>query len=215
MTDIDLKQAVLDELHWAPGVNAAHIAVTAEDGVVTLNGHVGSYIEMLAAEHATRRVHGVKAIAMELEVRSLFDHKVDDADIARRALQVLSWDMEVPAEKVKVKVEKGLVVLTGIVEWNYQRMAAEADVRKLKGVTGVVNAIDIKPSVSASDVRDKILAALKRNAQIDADKIVVMTDGGKVTLSGKVSSWGEDRLVVDTAWSAPGVTEIKDDLVIA
>lgn len=214
MTDSDLKQAVLDELQWEPTVNAAHIGVTVKDGVVTLTGDIGSYVEKMAAERAAKRVDGVKAVAEELKIRFLFDNKIDDTDIAQKALHVLSWDMEVPANTVKVKVEDGWVTLTGTVDWYFQKSAAEADVRKLKGVIGVINDIAIKPSVRASDVRGKIQAALKRNAQIEADNITVTTDGGKVKLTGKVDSWGEDRLVFDTAWSAPGVTDVIDNLVI-
>jgi osmotically-inducible protein OsmY len=215
MTDSSLKQAVLDELEWEPSVNAAHIGVTAKGGVVTLTGNVGSYAEKRAAERATGRVYGVKGIAEELIVRYPLDNKVDDADIAQKALQVLSWDIEVPNDKVKVKVEKGWVTLSGNLDWYFQRTAAEADVRKLQGVIGVINDIVIKPPVQASDVQDKIKAALKRNAQIEADNITVTTDGGKVTLSGKVDTWHERNLAESTAWSAPGVTQVDDRLVVS
>ena len=214
MSDSSLRQAVIDELQWEPSVNAAHIGVTARDGVVTLTGDVGSYAEKLAAERAAGRVFGVKAVAEELQVRFPLDQKMNDTDIAQKALNVLAWDIEVPKNKVRVKVEKGWVTLEGTVDWYYQRGAAETDVRKLQGVIGVVNNIAIKPSVQASDVRDKIKAALKRNAQIEADNITVTTDGGKVTLTGTVNTWGEDNIVVDTAWSAPGVTEVVDKLAI-
>src|SRR5271169_1923259 len=139
MTDSSLQQAVLDELNWQPSVKAANIGVTAKDGVVTLTGHVGSYAEKWAAERAAGSVLGVKAVAEELEVRYPFEKKEDDADIAQRALQVLSSDIEVPKDKVKVKVEKGLVTLSGNLDWHYQRSAAEADVRKLHGVIDLNN----------------------------------------------------------------------------
>lgn len=214
MTDSSLQQAVLDELNWQPSVNAANIGVAAKDGVVTLTGHVGSYAEKWTAERAAGRVFGVKAVAEELEVRYPFEKKEDDADIAQRALQVLSWDTEVPKDKVKVKVEKGVVTLSGDLDWHYQRSAAETDVRKLHGVTGLTNDIVIKPRVQASNVRDKIMAALKRRAQIEADNITVTTDGSKVTLSGKVDTWNERRLAETTAWSAPGVTRVENRLTV-
>ena len=214
ISDSTLKQCVIDELRWEPSVNAAHIGVTANDGVVSLTGHVGTYMEKRAAERAAGRVFGVKAIAEELEVRYPFSEKNDDDDIAKRALQVLSWDIEVPRDTVKVKVEKGVVTLSGSVDWYYQLNAAENDVRKLQGVIGVNNDIVIKPSVQASDVREKITSALKRNAQIEADNITVTVDGGKVTLGGKVDTWAEDSLAVDTAWSAPGVTQVDDRMII-
>jgi osmotically-inducible protein OsmY len=215
MTDRSLQQAVLDELNWQPNVNAANIGVTAKDGVVTLTGHVGSYAEKWAAERAAGRVFGVKAVAEELEVRYPFEKKEDDADIAQRALQVLSWDIQVPKDKVKVKVEKGVVTLSGNLDWYYQRSAAEADVRKLHGVIGLKNDIVIKPpGVQASNVRDKIMAALKRRAQIEADNVTVTTDGSKVTLGGKVDTWYERRLAETTAWSAPGVTRVENRLTV-
>ncbi len=215
MTDQSLQQAVIDELQWDPSVNAADIGVTANNGVVTLTGHVGSYSEKWAAERAAGRVYGVKAVAEEIEVRYPLSDKQGDDDIAKRAIQVLSWDIDVPKDRVKIRVEKGFVTLSGDVDWFYQRNAAEADVRKLSGVTGVADNIKIKPSVQAADVRTKINAAFTRNAQIDADEITVTADGGKVTLSGNVETWYERNLAEETAWSAPGVTQVDDRLTVA
>jgi len=216
MSDSSLKQAVLDELEWDPSVNAAHIGVTANNGVVTLTGDVGSYTEKLAADSAAWRVFGVKAVADELVVRYPSGKKIEDADIAQKALQVLSWDSEVPLNKVKVEVEKGWVTLSGEVDRFYQRNAAEEDVQMLQGVAGVTNNINIKPRVqpSASDVRSKIKAALQRNAQIEADDITVKADGGKVTLYGNVDTWYEDEEVVNAAWPAPGVSQGVDRIVV-
>jgi osmotically-inducible protein OsmY len=214
MTDSSLQRAVLDELNWQPSVKAANIGVTAKDGVVTLTGHVGSFAEKWAAERAVSSVFGVKAVAEELEVRFPFDKKEDDADIAQRALQVLSWDIEVPKDKVKVKVEKGVVTLSGNLDWYYQRSAAEADLRKLPGVIGINNDIVIKPRVQASNVRDQIKATLERRAQIEADHITVTTDGSKVTLGGKVNTWYERRLAESTAWEGPGVTQVENRLTV-
>ena len=214
MSDKSLQQSVIDELEWEPSVNAAHIGVAANNGVITLSGHVGTYAEKLAAEKAAGRVIGVKAVAEELEVRYTFD-KPDDDDIAKSALSALNWDIEVPGNSVTVKVEKGWITLSGNVDWYFQSSAAEADVRKLRGVLGVTNEIKIRPQVQASDVRSKIKAAFERNAQIDADAISVVTDGGKVTLSGSVDSWYERGLAEDTAWSAPGVTQVDDRLAVS
>ncbi len=211
-SDKSLQQAVLDELKWEPSVNSAHIGVTANNGVVTLTGHVGSYTEKWAAELAAGRVFGVKAIAEELEVRFPLSEKQGDDDIAKRALQVLSWDINVPKDKVKIKVEKGWVTLSGDVDWYYQRSAAEADVRKLHGVIGVSDNIKIKPSVQASVAQ--INDALSRNAQIEAKNITVTADGGKVTLSGNVDTWYERGLAEHTAWSAQGVTQVDNRLTV-
>jgi osmotically-inducible protein OsmY len=210
MTDQSLKQSVLDELAWDPSVTEAHIGVTARGGVVTLTGHVGSYAEKCAAEHVVGRISGVKAIAEELEVHYLYDVGHGDEDIAKQALNVLAWDLSVPKDKVKVKVEKGWITLSGDVNWYYQKHAAEMDVRKLLGVMGLSNQITIKPSVQASDIRNKIRAAFERNAEFEAGNIVVSTEGSKVTLSGKVDSYYERTLAENTAWSAPGVTEVSD-----
>lgn len=214
MTDKVLQQAVLDELEWEPSVDSAHIGVTANNGVVTLTGHVATYPEEWAAEHAAGRVAGVKAVAVELEVRFPYQNKGADDEIARRALQSLEWDVSVPANRVKVQVEKGWVTLSGEVDWYYQRSAAEADVRKLAGVVGVGNQIKVKARASAYDVRQKMKAALDRSAQIEADNIAITTDGSKVTLSGKVHTWYERSLAERTAWSAPGVTQVDDRLTV-
>jgi osmotically-inducible protein OsmY len=215
MTDQSLKQSVLDELAWDPSVTESHIGVTVRGGVVTLNGHVGSYAEKCAAEHVVGRVSGVKAIAEELEVHYLYDVGHGDEDIAKQALNVLAWDLSVPKDKVKVKLEKGWITLSGDVNWYYQKYAAEIDVRKLLGVTGLCNQITIKPSVQASDVREKITAAFERNAEFEAGNIVVSIDGGEVTLSGKVDSYYERTLAENTAWSAPGVTQVNDLITIS
>lgn len=214
MTDQSLRQSVLDELAWDPSVTDAHIGVTARGGVVTLTGHVGSYSEKCAAERAVGRVSGVKAIAEELEIRYLYGVGHGDEDIAKQALNVLSWDLSVPKDKVKIKVDKGWITLSGDVNWYFQKDAAETDVRKLLGVMGVSNQIAIKPGVEASDVQKKIKAAFGRNAEFEAEHIVVSTEGGNVTLSGKVDSYYERTLAEKTAWSAPGVTQVNDLIVV-
>lgn len=215
MTDQKLKQSVLDELSWEPSVDAAHIGVTARDGVVTLAGHVGSYAEKIAAERATERVFGVKAVAEDIEVRYPSDAGNGDDDIAKRVLQTLSWDIFVPTNKVKVKVEKGRVFLSGELDWQYQKDSAEGAVRRLSGVTGVCDDIRIKPTIKAADISSKIKAAFGRNAQIDAEDIDVTTDGSTVTLSGQVENYIERALARSTAWSAPGVTQVNDRLTIS
>jgi osmotically-inducible protein OsmY len=214
MTDQGLKQSILDELAWEPSVSEAHIGVTARGGVVTLTGHVGSYSEKCAAERAVGRVSGVKAIAEELEIRYLYGVGHGDEDIAKQALNVLAWDLSVPKDKVKIKVDKGWITLTGDVNWYYQKHAAEMDVHKLLGVMGLSNQIVIKPSAQASDVRKDIKAAFARNAGFEAENVAVSVDGGEVTLSGKVDSYYERTLASDTAWSAPGVTEVRDLITV-
>ena len=215
MTDQSLKQSVLDELNWEPSVKAAHIGVTARNGVVTLTGHVESYAEKWAAERSAERVTGVKAVAEELEVRYPPTLGHGDELLARRAIELLSWDVFVPKDKVKVKIEKGWVTLTGTVDYYFQKHNAESGIRKLHGVMGVSNEITIKPSVETSNVRGNIKSALSRYAQLEADRISVAADGGHVTLTGHVDSFHERNLAATTAWSAPGVTHVENLLTVS
>ena len=159
MSDKMLQRTVMDELAWDPSINSAHIGVAASDGVVTLTGKVDSYAAKSAAERVTGRLFGVKAVVEQLDVKYAGDTSPDDGEIASYALRVLSWDVDVPRNSVLVKVEKGWVTLTGELDWNYQRTAAERDVRKLYGVKGVTNQIKIKSRVASADVREKIKAA--------------------------------------------------------
>jgi osmotically-inducible protein OsmY len=216
MTDQDLQQFVVDELSWEPSINSAHIGVTVHDGIVTLSGHVGNYFEKTVAERSASRVAGVKAIAEELVVQYAFSNEAEQTDegIAKRVLNVLEWNVSVPNDKIKVKVEKGIVSLTGAVEWYYQKAAAESAIRKLHGVTNILNNLEVKPIAQASDVKGKIKAALDRNSEIESDKITVALNGATVTLGGKVDSYFERNLVQRTAWSAPGVGLVEDNMVI-
>jgi osmotically-inducible protein OsmY len=214
MSDLTLRQEVLDELEWEPSVDAAHIGVAAEKGVVTLTGHVSSYAEKVAAEKAVRRVKGVNAIAEEIEIRYPGAKQTADDQIAKRALDILAWQTFVPRDRVKVKVQDGWVTLSGEVEWYYQKSDAEESVRKLSGIMGVTNFITLKPRVEAGDVKKRIETALKRNAEVEANNIRVSVTGGKVTLEGKVDAWNEREMVERTVWAAPGVTAIDDRIVV-
>jgi osmotically-inducible protein OsmY len=214
ISDLQLRQDVLDELEFEPSVNAAHIGVTASKGVLTLTGFVTSYAEKAAAERAARRVKGVKAIAEEIEVRLPSDTKRADDEIAARAVDILKWQVGLPAERLTVKVEKGIVTLMGDVDWQYQKADAEHVVHKLSGVIEVVNQIRVAAPVYASDIKEKIEKALQRSAEVEASRITVETDGGRVILSGKVRAWYERDIAERAAWSAPGVTEVRDHLTI-
>ena len=213
-TDTQLQRDVIAELKWEPSVNAAQIGVEVQDGVVTLAGHVGSYAEKLDAEHAAQRVSGVKALAIEMDVKLAGLSKRTDADIARSVENVLQWTTYLPKDHVKVMVENGWVTLSGEVDWEYQRQAATGAVRYLLGVTGISDQITIKPNVSSTVVKSDIEAALKRRAKSDAHKISVEVQGADVTLTGKVHSWSERDLARNTAWGTSGVQHVVDHMTI-
>ena len=211
MSDLQLRQDVLDELDFEPRVDSAHIGVVVDKGVVTLTGHVSSYAAKLAAETAARRVKGVHAIADEIEVRYPFEKKAADDEIAKRALDILQWDATVPAGAIKITVRDGLVTLSGEVEWKYQKSAAEEQVRKLSGVRAIINEIRISPRVQPADIKQRIENALRRNAEVEAHAIrVSVQDGGRVTLEGTAHNWQEREAIQSAAWSAPGVVSVKD-----
>ena len=149
-TDKQVQQDVMAELGWEPSVNAAQIGVEVSDGVVTLAGHVDSYAEKFNAERAAQRVAGVKAIAVEMDVKLNGTSKRNDSDIARSTQNVLQWTTYLPSDAIKVKVENGWITLSGEVEWGFQRTAATEAVRHLMGVIGVSDLITIRPKVSAT-----------------------------------------------------------------
>lgn len=212
--DHHLQQAVLAELNWEPSVNAAHIGVAANAGVVTLTGHVESYAEKHNVEMAVLRVKGVKAVAMEIDVKLPMDVKRGDDEIAAAAIDRLGWDVSVPRDAVKVNVEQGWVTLTGEVDWHYQKLAAEQDVHRLYGVVGVSNQITIKPRVNTENLSDDIMHALHRSWFFDPRTINVSANGGRVRLSGTAPSLHDRQVAAATAWTAPGVTDVENDIAV-
>ena len=216
--DKQLQARVIDELDWEPSVDSAHIGVAAKNGVVTLTGFVQSYPERAAAERVARRVVGVKAIAEEIEVRLPNAPKRADDEIAERATKILAWDIEVPDDTIGVKVENGVVTLTGTVAYQFQKAAAEADVRRLGGVRGVINLIQLepvsRPPVDPDIIQQKIEAALRRSAEIEASRIWITADGGVATLRGQVRTWFERSAAENAAWSAPGISEVRNEISV-
>jgi osmotically-inducible protein OsmY len=213
--DQEIQKQVLNELKWDARVTPNEVGVAVKEGVVTLTGTVNSYAKRWAAEEASLRVRGVKAVANEIEVRLPNSSERTDADIAAAAIRALEWDTVVPYQKIKVTVSKGWVTLSGEVEWQYEKQDAERLVRRLQGVQGVSNLLVIKPSVAPSELKDKIETALIRSAKTDADNIKVEVQGSKVILKGKVRSYAEGEEAVRVAWLAPGVASVENQLVIS
>jgi osmotically-inducible protein OsmY len=210
----DLTVYVNDELFWDPRVDSAAIAVSADDGKITLRGTVGSLREKLEAKKAAQRVYGVASVDNQLQVRLLTEGGRLDADIRGDVLQALALDSLVP-ESVDAKVHDGFVTLTGTVEWKYQRDEANYVASTIVGALDVINEIEIISPTKASEVKDSIKNALKRNAGIDGDALSVTTMNGTVTINGNVRSWAEHDEAIDAAWAAPGVTSVRDEMFIA
>jgi osmotically-inducible protein OsmY len=213
-SDMQLQKDVMDELRWEPTVSEKEIAVAVKDGVVTLGGYVQSYAQKRAAEHAVARVAGVRAVAEDIQVKLPTSRQRSDTEVAHAVINALKWDTEVPDELIKAKIQNGWVTLEGGVEFFYQKSAAERCVRFLNGVKGVSNVISVKPGVTTTKVTQNIEAALKRRAEVDADKIKVDTLDGKVTLRGSVHSWLEMKEAENAAWATPGVWSVDDKLMV-
>ncbi|MEO6601697.1 MAG: BON domain-containing protein [Polyangiaceae bacterium] len=214
-TDVQLKQDIEQELAWDPKVNAAQIGVSVDHGAVSLLGTVDTYAQKWAAEDATKRVNGVRTVAHDLTVKVLSEHVRSDSDIASAVQSTLKWDVLVP-KAVTAVVRDGWVTLAGQVDWNFEREAAERAVRYLTGVVSVSNSITLKkaPEASATQVKEKVEAALQRQATTDANSIHVDTNGSQVTLTGHASSWHSVVDASNAAWAARGVTQVVDKLKI-
>lgn len=213
-TDSQLQHDVMAELEWEPSVDHADIGVSVIDGVVTLSGFVKSYPEKLAAEKAAKRVVGVNAIAEEIKVRLPSEPKSADHEIAKRIIDLFSWNVMIPDQGIKVKVEHGWVTLTGTVDWFYQSEEARRAAGRVSGVLGVNNMIEVKRLPAAANIKERILAAFKRQANLDAATVTVATEGSKVKLGGRVKAWNERGIAERAAWAAPGVTAVEDNIVV-
>ena len=214
MTDKDLKQQVQNALDWEPSIDTTDIGISANEGVVTLRGNVRTYAEKQMTERVALRVFGVRAVANDLDVRLPTSFERSDTEVAQAAVNALSWNSVVPAGRVTVTVANGWITLQGNVPWQYQKDAAGRSVRDLFGVKGVINSIVVEPQIKPMDVRDKIEAAFRRSAEVDARRINVNATDGKVILSGNVRSYAERQEAERAAWAAPGVKQVEDRLLI-
>lgn len=208
--DRALQHDVMAELEWEPRLEHARIGVTAEAGVVTLSGHVHSLPEHDAALAAARRVRGVRAIADEVEIRLPGDRKVHDDEIARRAADILRWSHPGLADRIRIGVAHGRVTLDGVVPRYFDRGEAEREIRKLSGVTAIDNRLLIRSAVSPAGIRERIEAAFRRSADLEALNVRVIVEGSAVELHGKVFSLAERAAAERAAEAAPGVTEVRN-----
>ena len=213
-SDSDIKRDVEAELKWAPDVCETDIAVKVTSGVVTLTGYAMSAHEKYRAEVAAKRVIGVTAVANDLAVRAPLGGMPTDPEIARDAVVALKVQLPLDWEKIKPIVKEGHVTLEGAVEWHDQRQRAEAAVRQLRGVLSVRNSIGLTPRVAPFEIKQKIEDAFRRNAIIDAHKVAVDASGSEVTLRGEVRSWAERDQAQQTAWAAPGVLNVKNEITV-
>ena len=215
MSNDDLQLSVTEELIWDPKVDSNAIAVTAEDGVVTLRGTVGSLREKREAKKDAERVYGVKHVRNELDVQIMNDERRANADLRGDILHALTLNTLVPAT-IDAEVADGFVTLTGTANWQFQREEAELVASNVPGIISVTDEVRfVSPGPSAHDVQHSIKKAMERNAKLDAESVSVESENGTVTLRGTVSSWADHDEAVSAAWAASGVTRVKDHILVA
>ena len=212
-TDQQIQKDVVDELAWDPRVIAQGIGVNVTNGVVTLTGHVDTYYKKWSAQDAAHHVRGVRAVANELHLKLASTAQRTDEEIATAAMHAIEGDATL-GDKLRVTVSQGIVTVSGEVEWNLQKEDAERALRRLAGVRGMTNSITVRQRSTPAEVKDKIKRALERLAVVDASSVSVEVQGSKAILSGNVRSWSEREQVARTAWVAPGISQVEDQIRI-
>lgn len=213
-SDSEINRDVEAELQWRPDIDERDIAVKVNDSVVTLTGFTRTFLDKQLAESAVKRVAGVSGVANDIQVRVGDGEGLTDPEITRAAVAAIRTDVPSVSEKVRVLVHQGYVTLEGKVEWHYLKGQVESAARGVRGVLGVTNSIVVEPTVKPAEVKRRIEDAFRRSAQIDANRITVEAHGGEVTLQGRVRSWSEREEAQTTAWSAPGVTQVKNEISV-
>ncbi|MES2896784.1 MAG: BON domain-containing protein [Pseudomonadota bacterium] len=214
MEDRKLKERVERELEWDPAIDASRVGVTVKDGIVTLTGHVPDYVQRIVAERAVKRVKGFRGLAQDLEVRPADGAGAPDDEVAACALRTLDWNVSVPKNSIQVRVDDGHIILAGEVDYDYQRKAAEECLVGLRGVVRLTNHVTVRPRGMAPDLKHRIEAALERQAHLDAGKIVVLVQDGKVRLEGAVRAAYQRDIAKAAVLAAPGVTAVDDHIEI-
>ena len=208
-----LEHDVKSELEWDPLLVSDQIVVKADDGQVTLSGAVPTYYDWTLASEDALSVGGVKFVDNELMV-GLVGESIADADVAIACAAALDADRLVPTGAVAAQVVDGWLTLTGTVRHHYQREAAKRAVSKVDGVRGVTDYIVISGDPIPSDVAARINDAFRRNALIDDSLIEVTSSGHTIYLDGTTGSWASWAEAEETAWEAPGVSEVVNRLVV-
>jgi osmotically-inducible protein OsmY len=213
-TDAQLRADVMAELEWDPAIRAHEVGVAVKEGVVTLTGHLENFAQEAEIERVVRRVAGVRALAIEMDVRLDPAHRRSDTDVAAAAQRALEWHTQIPMDRIQLEVARGWVTLRGEVEWEYQRRAVESAIRTLRGVVGVSNQIHLKARLAPPDLVERLRGALLRHAEHEAKHVEILQEGSTVILRGKVHSWNERVALQGAAWSAPGVEKVINELTV-
>lgn len=213
-TDAEIQKDVMEELKWEPAIRSSGIGVAVKNGVVTLSGTVDTYSEKKTVEKAALKVAGVKGIAEDIEIKLSYHDQKTDAELAQAVVNGLKWNVLVPDNKIKIKVENAWVTAEGTVEWAYEQNAVRDAISGIVGIKGISNLVKLEPKVNPADVKKKISAAFERSATIDANGIHIENVGNKVILTGKVRSYAERQEAEQAAWNAPGVATVENKLEV-